>query len=517
MWCTLKGITRLMKGAESQLRKAAWVLMLSLACALAVSACAVACTSFIAGKNATTDGSVISAHNEDLSADTCERVEVFPGKTFKEGEIEYLGSGEALPWVAAKYKVIQFNSGYDVNDYNGDNPNFVNQFGVSSWDNAMTPRKELLEIESRAKNLVDSKELKRIPLERAKSAREAVQILGFLVDTFGFIRNGMCYGIADPKEGWIVEVTQGKHWVAQRVPDDMVVMRSNCYRIGDVDLSDTQNFLASKNLIDYAIERGWYDPAIGAKFNFAETYGSPDSLKSPGNTQREWGGLTFLKPSLALDPNGPTPYVAERGIVNGVVPDDKITVENAMEFLRIHYEGTSLDGSAGYAKGSPHWTTNRVICVNTTNCSSVVQHRSWLPTEIGSVIWRADNTPCCSVFVPWYLGITTTPVEFRTGTSTPTDDSAWWLYTRIANTVDAHYAKFIGNVRPVFKQIEADLLTVQPFVENAAYGIYMISPQKCAAFLTNYSGGTALNALGVARKVLNDLVRESARGSWRNP
>lgn len=475
------------------------------------------CTSLIAGKKATGDGSVIVAHNEDLRADAAQRVEVFPGKKFKAGEVEYLESRKALPYVPEKFKVIQFNSGFDSTDYNADNPNFLNPFGVTCWDNAMGPRKELLAIESKAKNLVDSKELKRIPLERAKTAREAVQNLGYLVDTFGFMRAGMAYGIADPNEGWIVEVTQGKHWVAQRVPDDMVVMRANCYRIGEVDLSDTENFLGSKDLIDYAIKQGWYNSNSGKKFNFSEAYGSPygswSSMNDPFNTVREWGGLNFLKPSLQLKIEDKIPYVA----FDGVVPDKKISVADIMTFLRVHYEGTKMDATKGYSQGSPHWTPHRAICADMTNSSSIVQLRNWLPADIGHVIWRADKTPCASVYVPWYFGITTTPVEFRTGTFVPSDPSAYWVYQRIVNTINPHYGDFIGKVRTPFSKIERDLLDAQRTVENAALELYKKNPELCSAFLTDYSSGVALRVLGVAREILNDLVHDSAVGQWKNP
>ena len=476
-----------------------------------------ACTSFIAGKKATADGSVIAAHNEDLRADTAERIEVFPGRKFKAGEVEYLGSGEALPFVAEKFKVIQFNSGFDAKDYNADNPNYLNTFGVASWDNAMTPRKELLALESKNKQRVDSKELKRIPLERAKTAREAVLILGYLVDTFGFIRPGMCYGIADPNEGWIVEVTQGRHWVAQRVPDDMVVMRANCFRVGEVNLADTQNFLGSKDLVEFAVKQGWYDPKSGKNFHFAQAYGSPDSMNDPYNGLREWGGLMYLKPSLKLNPMGKYPHLAERGVANGVVPEKKISVANTMPFLRIHYEGSEMDATNGYKEGTPHWTQNRVICVNTTNCSTIVHLRGWLPADVGNVIWRADKTPCSSVYVPWYFAITMTPVEFRTGTFVPSDDSAWWIYQRIANTTDPHYSHFIGKVRTPFSKLEKEFLDSQPAVENAALELYKKNPELCRAFLTHYSSGVALQALGVAKKILNDLVHDSAVGEWKNP
>jgi dipeptidase len=482
-----------------------------------------ACTSYIAGKNATVDGSVISGHNEDLTGNTAQRVEVFPRKTFQDDEFQYLINGAALPWVPEIYKVIQFNSGFDAKDYNQDNPNFLNEWGVTSWDNAQTPRTELRAIEDKNVQTVDSKELKRIPLERARTAREAVQILGNLVDTYGFIQNGMTYGIADPEEGWIVEVTKGKHWVAQRVPDDMVVMRANCYRIQEVNLADTANFLGSANLVTFAQGQGWYNPAMDGNFNFSKAYGSPSSMNDASNTMREWGALNYLKPSLNLawNPSGPFPFVSnDRGIGDGVVPDKKVSISNLRGLLRQHYEGTPQDATNAYAMGSPHWTNNRVICVNTTNSSSIVQLRNWLPPEIGHVLWRTEKSPCTGVYVPWYLGITTTPIEFRTGTEIPNGESAWWTYTSLVVFLDAHYGKFIPKVRPMFNALEDALLAMQPAIEWEAFDLYMNDLMDGTTylneFLTQYSGDTALNALSVARGLVNQLLHDSARGSWKN-
>jgi dipeptidase len=495
------------------------------------------CTSYIAGKNATADGSVITGHNEDLTGDTAQRVEVFPRKTFKPNEYQHLVSGAALPWVAEIYKVIQFNSGFDPADYNQDNPNLINEWGVTSWDNAQTPRKELRTIEDALVQAVDSKELKRIPLERAKTAREAVEILGWLVDTYGFIQSGMTYGIADPEEGWIVEVTKGKHWVAQRVPDDMVVMRANCYRIQNVNLADTANFMGSADLVTFAIAQGWYNPSTDGAFNFSRAYGDPSSMRAASNTLREWGGLNFLKPSLNLPWDAARtdyPFVTnDRGIANGVVPDKKITVKDMRAFHRTHYEGTPQDATNGYAMGSPHWTNNRVICVNTTNSSSIIQLRNWLPAEIGHVLWRAEKSPCTGVYVPWYLGITTTPEEFRIGTEAPSADSAWWIYSHLVTLIDAHYGTFIPKVRPVFDAFEEALFASQAAVESEALDIYnrMVrgsanagkakknkgpTTTKLQDFLNRYSGDTALSALDIARGLTDQLLHDSVKGSWKN-
>ena len=103
-----------------------------------------------------------------------------------------------------------------------------------------------------------------------------------------------------------------------------------------------------------------------------------------------------------------------------------------------------------------------------------------LPAEIGHVIWRADKTPCSSVYLPWYFGITSTPGEFRTGTFRPSDASAWWIYQRIANTTDAHYGSFIGKVRTPFSKIEKELLEAQPAMESSALELYKKTPNSAA-------------------------------------
>jgi len=509
-------------------KKVLFAVVLSMFFIMAVTGLALAsCTSFIAGKNATADGSVMALHNEDQWGWVAQRVEVFPSK--KHAGPPQLLSGPIDAWVGQhyphKYKVIQYNSGWptppsDPLWYYADNPALINEFGVTVWDNFVTPRKELLAIEAKAVNLVQSMELKRIPLERAKTAREAVKILGYLVDTYGYMRTGMAYGISDPKEGWIVEVTKGKHWVAHRVPDDMVVFRSNCYRIQKVNLSDP-NFMGSADLISYAKAQGWWTGSP-SDFNFSQAYGDPLDMSDPLNTLREWAAVIFLDPRYhQLDLKTFFPWV-QRGLGDAIVPLKKITLEDAMAFARIHYEGTPYDLTNGYKNGSPHWTTNECICMDYTESSTIVQLRDWLPLDIGCVLWRADGSPCSSVYIPWYLGITTTPIEFRTGTNVPSDDSAWWVFRRITNTIDAHYGTLLGDAKTPFSKMEKDLLAAQVSIENAALELYEKHHHHGynhhgQKFLTDYCSSTATAALDLAKKVLTNLIADTAGGSWLNP
>ena len=115
-------------------------------------------------------------------------------------------------------------------------------------------------------------------VRRARSAREAVQIIGAMVERYGFGASGCSYLIADRNEGWICAVVRGGRWVARRVPDDGIATIAGCYTIGEINLKDTVNYLGSKDIIKYARKRGWYRPRRDGAFSFRLAYANPASL-----------------------------------------------------------------------------------------------------------------------------------------------------------------------------------------------------------------------------------------------
>ena len=122
--------------------------------------------------------------------------------------------------------------------------------------------------------------------ENAHSAREAVGIIGHLVESRGYCDSGRSYMVADYREAWVVSVVRGRHWVAQRVPDDAVMTIPNYYVIGRVDLSDSKNFMGCPDLVEYAVKRGWYDPERDGEFSFRDAYANRETLVSSHNTDR---------------------------------------------------------------------------------------------------------------------------------------------------------------------------------------------------------------------------------------
>jgi dipeptidase len=293
-------------------------------------------------------------------------------------------------------------------------------------------------------------EIGQLVMERAKTAREAVELAGKLVDRYTF--NGfevssckeLAFLISDSNEGWAMEVTR-RHWVAQRVPDNGAIYYANECRIG------TKYDLASRDLVHYAVQQGWYNPKSGTPFSFKDVYCGP-FLGQDWNVKRQERAQFLVEPKL--------PHV---------------TVQDLMAAMRDHYEGTP-----GYA--TPHTAGyDGPITVSIDNASahaSEIYHlRSWLPREIGPVMFVAASSTDDSIYNPIYAGYEgQTPVEWRTATDSFAPDSAWWNFEYIQRTVAPHhplpdpvfYAANYPHVRASFDQAEQQQFQAMNSIERDA-------------------------------------------------
>lgn len=447
------------------------------------------CTTLIVGKDATLDSSVFLAHNEDLGGPSTQHLIVVPRIQHEPGDEFELYSGGSIPQPEETYAYIA-STIFDMDYIPGTITTGINEYQVSIANNYAPSREELVpedEYELKEGGVIWT-EFQQIALERAKTAREAVEIMGQLSEDCWLSGDpGTAFGIADPNEGWFIEIPREGQWVAKRVPDDGYAMMANCFRIGEIDFDDNENFMWSENVVNFAVERGWYDPASGEPFNFAETYGDPARAERPSNIRRHWRVESLL---------------AE------FVPE--VTVEDVISIMRDHYEGTEYDLTNGY-EVSPHHTQERSICRTSTEVCIVAQLRNWLPAEIGGVAWWALSAPCSSVFVPWYMGILEVPYEYTIGTDVEDDESAFWAFNRLEGLVDAHYGDLIGDVREAWAAFEAKELKLQPVVEKVALKAYYKDSERARQFLTRYSNGLGMKAINMAHKMADKLERDLLR------
>ena len=354
------------------------------------------CFSILVGKDASTDGSVIFGHNDDTGMSLVNTYKV-PRQKHKPGEVIALENGGELPQVAETYSYIWMNMpGKNVCD------TYINEHGVTVGSNGC-PSKE------KNPELTDGGIvywIRRAVAERVSSAREGVEIAGALIDKYGYASSGRTYIIADTNEGWLLNAVNGKHWVAQRIPDDKIAVIPNYYTIGEIDLSDTKNFLGSPDIIEYAIEQGWYDPAKDGKFHFAKTYSDGGSLRTNDNYNRMWQGVNLVSGK---------DYEYKSELPAAVKPVHKVSAQNIMAVLRDHYIGTELDKTMNYILGSPYKMNGPTICAGGTQYSTVAHLRNWLPVEIGAIMWVAQYRPDVQAYTPYYSSMQSVPELYGYG------------------------------------------------------------------------------------------------------
>jgi dipeptidase len=430
-----------------------------------------ACNYVVAGKDATADGSVLMGYNNDWSANNFTYLEIVPAPD------------------PTKYQFVQILT-------KGNWPEGgINEHQLAACYGVATDIARVVEDADPYLNDGWAEEMWGDILQRCRNADEAIDLIEEMAATRGFHGNAAgSFALADPDEAWVVEVLGGRHWVAARVPDDAFFAQPNMLRIRFIDLTKPHKFRGSADLEQFAIDLGRYDPDDGP-FDVAWAYGKRAKLQDPYNTNRLWGALHLISPSLDLDVA--MPY-EDRPVF--VEPDDPLTRQDISEIMRYHYEGTVLDQTEDYTLMSPHDQTCRPICFATTDYSAVFQMREWLPDAVGGLVWVALSRPCSSTYVPFYNSITSVPNAWGR-------KAAYSDFRAVADSLDAdgtiggviRYKLYSPLVRGTYGVFETLTAGAQPCVESTAT---CLPPAERAAYLTDYSGQRA----GEARTLAQGLI-----------
>ncbi len=436
------------------------------------------CFTILSGKNASKDGSVFLAHNEDDSGK--QFVNVYKTRNIYTGrpnEIK-LKRGGTLKLNAELLSILWLEMpGMEFSD------SYQNEYGVTIVSDACPSREDKAELTDGGIGYW----LRRAMALQAKTAREAVLIGGALVEQYGYASSGRTYSIADTSEAWMLSVVNGKHWIAQRVPNDEVAIIPNYYTIGKVNLKDTNNFLASQDIISYARERAWFS-GKDAEFNFRETYAKPYTLTDAVNLERHWFAINQLsEKQYSINETFPFSFKASKMLI----------LQDLFQVLRSHYEGSGYDKSENYSLGSPH-KTHRGICANSTQYAMVAQLRSSLPLEIGVVSWISFYHPCVHPFTPWYNGMLITPNSFHNKMNSTI---ALEKHFEKQNPIPEHFfikleqdgEQFDLNYQQNYKSIdnklklETELIQTQKDIENNFLTIYAKDVNHCKEVVTEFS------------------------------
>lgn len=456
-----------------------------------------ACTNFIVGKKASADGSVICSYNADdygLFIGLCH----YPAGKHEKGSVRKI-----YDW--------------DTNVYHGQIPEAevtynvignINEYQVSIGETTFGGREELVD----TTGILDYGSLIYIALQRSKTAREAIKVMTTLTDKYGYCSGGETFTICDPNEAWIMEMIgkgpgrKGTVWVAVRIPDDAICAHANQSRIRTFNQKDKKNVMFSKDCITFAREKGWFS-GKDADFSFCEAYAYPDFSGRRFCEARVWSFFNHF----STDMERYLPY-AEGKVKDAepmplwIKPNRKVSVQDIQECMRDHYEGTpfSLDKDPGqgvwnmpyrptpltYKVDGKEYFNERPTSTQQTAFSYVAQLRSWLPRQIGGVLWFGNDDGNMVAYTPVYCGNTSQPECYNTkGADAVTFSmkNAFWVCNWVSNMVYPRYSLMFGSLKSVRDSLETSYFSAQAEIERKAMVLYDENPSLAIDFLTDYS------------------------------
>ena len=455
-----------------------------------------ACTNILVTKGASKDGATMISYNADSH-------ELY-------GELYFKAGGMHLP--TEQRDIVEWDTGKFLGRIQEAPVTYtrvgnMNEFQVVIGETTFEGRKELQE----PAGIVDYGSMMYTALERAKTAQEAIRIMGRLVEEYGYASEGESISVGDVNEAWIMDIIgkgkgrKGAVWVAVRVPDGMISAHANHSRITRFPLNDPKNCFYSKDVISFARDNGWFK-GEDRDFSFSAAYAPDDFDGLRFCEARVWSVFNRAAPSLKLPVDVALGDLKAAPLPMWVKPDQKLGVHDVMELMRDHYENTPLDMrndvGAGPYKLPYRWRPmdwkvdgkrylhERAISTQQTGWSYVSESRGYLPDPIGGVLWFGMDDSYCTVYVPMYCGIRDVPHAFKEGTGSWNAfswDSAFWTFNFVANYTYGRWSDMIVDVQKVQRELEGQFLGQQAEVEQRAKALYQQSPLMARDFLTDYS------------------------------
>ncbi|RJS25011.1 dipeptidase [Corallococcus sp. H22C18031201] len=490
-----------------------------------VAPAADACTSMLVTKGATTDGATLITYAAD-SHELYGELYYTPARRHAAGAMR-----DIIEWDTGKFlgRIPEAPVTYSV-------VGNMNEHQLSISESTFTGRKEL----EAPTGIIDYGSLIYIALERARTAREAIQVMTTLVAEHGYASTGETFSIADPKEAWILEMIgkgegkKGAVWVARRLPDGMISAHANQSRIRQFPLADAENAVYAPDVISFAREKGWYTGA-DKDFSFADTYHPLDFEGVRFSEARVWSIFRRAAPSLGLGDEYADGSNPAKRLPLWVKPDKKLSVQDTMALMRDHFEGTKLDMTKDVGAGpyqvpyrwrpmtwevdGKKYVHERAISTQQTGFSFVAQMRSFMPDPIGGVLWFGVDDTFTTVYTPMYAGIRQAPHNLAQGVANRGSfswDSSFWVFNWVSNQAYSRWSDMIVDVQKEQGALEGQFLADQTDIEKSALEQYKRDPEQARKYLTDYSSQQSDAVHARWRKLGENLLVKYIDGNVRD-
>ena len=485
--------------------------------AMLTASTADACTNFLFTKGATTDGSTMITYAADSHT--------------LYGELYYRRAADYA--AGATFMLVDWDSGTPLFEIPQVSHTYsvvgnMNEHQLAIGETTYGGRSECHKGKVKG---IDYGSLIYVTLQRAKNAREAIATMAKLVADYGYSSSGESFSIADPNEVWVLELigkrsapvqadlakkmkykyTEGAVWVARRIPDGMVCGHANQARITqfpqegkwskakgkglhkvissrhlDYIYEPEVECVYSSDVVDYARACGWFG-GKNEEFSFADTYCPLSFSGIRGCDARVYAMFNRVNGNMKQYERYAMGDATAERLPLWIEPDHKISVREAMNLMRDHYEGTAMDMSKALGGGpfncpyrwrpmafkvdGQNYIHERATSTQQTGFSFVAQCRGWLPAKVGGILWFGVDDTYSTVYCPMYCGITEIPLCFQQGNGdmlTYSETAAFWLFNRVTNFAYSRYSDMIVDLQKVQTDLEEGFIKdVARFDERA--------------------------------------------------
>lgn len=465
---------------------------------------------FYVGKDLTEDGHpLIGGFGHEPSSHW---VEVVPAQDHPEGSTITVGVTEDadMPGELTEIPQVEHTFSYITSNYseftglpaplmNGG----LNEKNVAARDVWSNSREELWDMTPEDQTGPQYSDLSRIAMERASTAREAVEILGDLIDEHGYSTyGGNSHMFADEDEGWIfIEYSGGEGlWAAERLGADEVRVSYPGYiqefpteAVG----GDDPDYLGSDNLVSFAEEQGWYDAEADEVFDLQEVYQQPFPTD-------------LFEVGEVADPEDPAPYRNPVSLGAELEELAPVSLQDMMRLVR-----------------DPRWSDDR------SGYGQVAELRSDLADPRLATLWLAPTAAVTAPYTPIAIGTESLPEELTQHRYLTAEASGTYLdpafaeqeateyatqtYKRLMYATCARPEEYLGEVTAAFEGFEAGALDEWSEVQEEAVGLVEDGDDP-SSVLTDYTTDNALEGLALGNHLLDDILARSREdGGLRAP
>lgn len=451
------------------------------------------CTTFLAGKAATLDGSTLICRQEDYgnAFDPQRFVVVDP----KDQPLHYASKTTKFT-LELPDNPLKYTSVPDADDSAGvfaaGGINAAN-VAMTATETATTNARVLGADPYNTESGIGEEDFVVLVLPYIKSAREGVKRLGHLLEQYGtYESNGIAF--SDHDEVWYFETIGGHHWAAQKIPDDAYVIAPNQFNIADYDF-ESDSSLYSADLPTF-IKQHHLNPEHG--LNLREIFGSRTASDARYNYPRAWYVQRLLSDEAEQQPTDQDlPFICH--------PKHKLAIEDVKQAMSSHFQQTDYDP---YGHGPVNERQKyRPIALNRNLEIHMLQIRNHVPDSIAGVHWLAFGPNTFNAVVPFYANIDDTPAPYKNTTGDFDLQNMYWLTHTIAALGDQNYQRYEMMEEAFEQTVVAACRQLQEQMDAKAADIE--DQSLLSAELTKTNEKMAQISLNESTKLLGKMVKEA--------